>query len=160
MGIKTTVRRARAGDIGFVHRDPAVARAVMRRMIREKDVFVAVAGKQRVGFARVEFLWGKTPLLTSLWVEPESRRHGVATALLGAVERDLARRGYAELFSSTMPDNPAGKAWHRSLRFERCGFIARINPGGVGEIFYKRRLARPTNDSRSAAASASGRRAG
>lgn len=139
MTMKIAVRRARAGDIGFVHRDPAVSRAVMRRMIREKDVFVAVAGQHRAGFARVEFLWGKTPLLTSLWVDPEFRRQGVGSALLGAVERELARRGYAELFSSTMPDNPAGKAWHRALGFERCGFIARINPGGVGEVFYKRR---------------------
>jgi ribosomal protein S18 acetylase RimI-like enzyme len=140
MATRIAVRRARAGDVAFVHRDPAVARAVMRRMIREKDVLVAVEGQSRVGFARVEFLWGKTPLLTSLWVEPESRRRGVAAALLGAVERDLARRGYEELFSSTMPDNPAGKAWHRALGFKRCGYIGDINPGGVGEIFYRRRL--------------------
>jgi ribosomal protein S18 acetylase RimI-like enzyme len=109
-------------------------------MIREGDVFVATVGRQRAGFARVEFLWGKTPLLTSLWVEPDRRRQGVATALLAGVEAVLRRRGYAELFSSTMPDNPAGKAWHRASGFERCGFIADINPGGVGEIFYKRRL--------------------
>lgn len=152
-----TVRRARAADLSYVHRDPAIPAEVMRRMIREGDVFVATTDRRRAGFARVEFLWGKTPLLTSLWVEPEFRRRGVASALLRAAERDLARRGYRELFSSTMPDNPAGKAWHRALGFERCGFIARINPGGVGEIFYKRRL-RAT--SRSTAASASGRRAG
>lgn len=140
MSVRISVRRAQPADFAFVRRDPAIPAMVMRRMIREGDVFVATVGRQRAGFARVEFLWGKTPLLTSLWVEPEFRRHGVASTLLGAVERDLARRGYEELFSSTMPDNPAGKAWHRALGFERCGFIARINPRGVGEIFYKRRL--------------------
>ncbi len=154
---RVTVRRARTADLSYVHRDPAIAAEVMRRMIREGDMFVASVGRQRAGFARVEFLWGKTPLLTSLWVEPEFRRRGVASALFGAVGQELGRRGYRELFSSTMPDNPEGKAWHRALGFERCGFIARINPGGVGEIFYKRRL-RVT--SRSIAASASGRRAG
>ena len=140
MSVRISVRRARPADLAYVHRDPAISAKVMRRMIREGDVFVATVGRQRAGFARVEFLWGKTPLLTSLWVEPAFRRQGVASALLGAVEQELARRGHDELFSSTMPDNPAGKAWHRALGFERCGFIAEVNPGGVGEIFYKRRL--------------------
>lgn len=140
MPAKVNVRQARTADLAFVHRDPAIGVGVMRRMVREGDVFVAVAGRRRAGFARVEFLWGKTPLLTSLWVEPAQRRQGVATALLEGVEVELRRRGHPELFSSTMPDNPAGKAWHRALGFERCGFIARINPRGVGEVFYKRRL--------------------
>ncbi|MFO7650735.1 MAG: GNAT family N-acetyltransferase [bacterium] len=141
MSARISVRRARPADFAFVRRDPAIPANVMRRMIREGDVFVALAGRRRAGFARVEFLWGKTPLLTSLWVEPAWRRLGVATALLEGVEADLRRRGHAELFSSTMPDNPAGKAWHRAAGFARCGFIAEVNPGGVGEIFYVRRPA-------------------
>lgn len=105
-------------------------------MVAEGCAFVAVAGGRRVGVARLDYLWGKTPFLTSLWVEPEARRAGVARALLSDVVRRLARRGERELYSSTMPDNPAGMRWHRALGFRRCGFIAGINPGGVGEVFY------------------------
>jgi ribosomal protein S18 acetylase RimI-like enzyme len=134
------VRLASVGDLRFVHRDKEIPVRVMRRMIREGDVFVAEVAGQRVGLARLEYLWGKTPLLTSLWVEPESRRHGVATALLDHVSRRLHRRGEVCLYSSTVPENKPGLAWHRALGFERIGFINKINPDGGGEVFYRRRL--------------------
>ena len=115
----------------------------MRRMVREGDVFVAVLGRRRVGLARIEYLWGKTPFLTSLWVEPESRRQGIACRLLDHIMRLLARRGQEYLYSSTIPENRLGLAWHRSLRFERIGYIDKINPDGGGEVFYRKRLPKP-----------------
>jgi ribosomal protein S18 acetylase RimI-like enzyme len=91
----------------------------------------------RVGLARLEYLWGKTPFLTSLWVEPRFRRHGVAFALFKHIAALLAGRGEAYLYSSTIPENKAGLAWHRALRFERIGYIHKINPDGGGEVFYR-----------------------
>lgn len=131
-----SVRRATLRDLAFVHRDPEIPVTRMRRMVAEGCAYVAVAGGHRIGVARLDYLWGKTPFLTSLWVEPTQRRAGVARALVAYIIRRLARQGCAELYSSTMPDNPAGLRWHRALGFRRCGFIAGINPGGVGEVLF------------------------
>jgi ribosomal protein S18 acetylase RimI-like enzyme len=141
--MRVTVRRATRRDLDYVHRDREIPARRMRRMVAEGCAFVATAEGRRVGVARLDYLWGKTPFLTSLWVEPESRRVGVARTLLDSISRRLARQGLAELYSSTMPDNPAGLRWHRALGFTRCGFIAGINPGGVGEVFFVRRLSLP-----------------
>jgi len=136
------VRHARAADFRFVYRDKEIPARSMRRMIREGDVFVAEMGGKRIGMARLEYLWGKTPFLTSLWVEPEHRRRGIALALLEYVCRTLSRRGERFLYSSTIPENRPGLAWHRALGFERIGYIARINPDGGGEVFYRTKLSR------------------
>ena len=137
------IRPATARDLAFVHRDKEIPAAAMRRMVREGDVFVALAGPRRVGLARLEYLWGKTPFLTSLWVEPRWRRRGIAFYLLVYIERMLARRGQEHLYSSTIPENKAGLAWHRSLRFERIGYIDKINPDGGGEVFFRKQLRKP-----------------
>ncbi len=110
-------------------------------MIREGDVFVAELGGSRIGMARLEYLWGKTPFLTSLWVEPEVRRQGVAVALLEYICRMLSRRKEKFLYSSTIPENRLGRAWHRALGFERIGYIDKINPDGGGEVFFRLAIA-------------------
>jgi N-acetylglutamate synthase-like GNAT family acetyltransferase len=76
------VRRALARDKSFVHRDEEVPARAISRMIREGDILVAEAGGRRAGLARLEYIRGKTPFLTSLWIEPDMRRRGVATALI------------------------------------------------------------------------------
>jgi ribosomal protein S18 acetylase RimI-like enzyme len=143
-GQQCVVRRARAGDFAFAYRDPEIPAAAFRRMIREGDVLVATLARRRVGVARIEHLWGKTPFLTSLWVEPDCRRWGVARLLLRHVTSVVRGQGHDVLFSSTMPDNRASKAWHRAMGFSRCGFMSNVNPGGVGEVFYQLGLLRGT----------------
>jgi ribosomal protein S18 acetylase RimI-like enzyme len=143
-GQERGVRRARADDFTFAYRDPEIPAAAFRRMLREGDLFIAEAGGRRIGLARIEHLWGKTPFLTSLWVEPDFRRCGVAWLLLCHVTSVLRRQGHDVLFSSTTPDNRAGKAWHKATGFSRCGFMSNVNPGGVGEVFYQLGLPRGT----------------
>jgi len=44
------------------------------------------------------------------------------------------------LFSSSQANEPEPQAWHRHVGFEECGFIAGINEGGVGEVFFRKVL--------------------
>ncbi len=44
------------------------------------------------------------------------------------------------LYSSSQADEPLPQAWHRRMGFAECGLIAGINPGGVGEIFFRKPL--------------------
>lgn len=135
-----TVRAARLADLSFVHRDPEIPEKRLLRMIAEGEVFVAEVARKRVGLVRVEYLWGKTPLLTALWVEPKFRRRGIARALLRHVETLLARQGCPMLFSSTTPVNLLGQSWHTAVGFRRTGFIDRINNDGGGEFFFRKRV--------------------
>jgi hypothetical protein len=37
-------------------------------------------------------------------------------------------------------DESAPQAWHRWMGFEECGFLAGMNEGGVGEVFFRKAL--------------------
>ena len=54
----------------------------------------------------------------------------------------LSRRKEKFLYSSTIPENRSGLAWHKALGFERIGYIDKISPGGGGEVFYRISLSR------------------
>ena len=60
--------------------------------------------------------------------------------LLGYVEDKMMDRGHAQLYSSSQADEPQPQAWHRHMGFKECGFIAGINGGGVGEVFFCKSL--------------------
>jgi len=53
-----------------------------------------------------------------LWVEPDHRGKGVATALLAAVEQWAREEGLDWLGSDTHLDNAESHAWHRANGFE------------------------------------------
>ena len=55
--------------------------------------------------------------LEGIWVAPEARGTGVASALLGAVEAWAAALGCTALGSDALLDNEAGNAWHRARGF-------------------------------------------
>ena len=60
--------------------------------------------------------------------------------LLAHVEAELTSRGHAALYSSSQADEPEPQAWHRRMGFDECGLIAGLNPGGVGEVFFRKTL--------------------
>jgi L-amino acid N-acyltransferase YncA len=74
-------------------------------------------------------------------VVEEERRRGIGKALLAFVERAASDAGWDVVYSSSDADEPEPQAWHRHVGFEECGFFAGHNPGGVGEVFFRKRLA-------------------
>jgi aminoglycoside 6'-N-acetyltransferase I len=62
-----------------------------------------------------------------LWVEPEHRRCGVATALLAAVESWAREQGLDWLGSDALIDNELSHSWHAAAGF---GEIERITVFG------------------------------
>lgn len=53
-----------------------------------------------------------------LWVDPEHRGKGIASALLQAVEGWARKQGLNWLGSDAGLDNETSRAWHRSAGFE------------------------------------------
>jgi len=95
-------------------------------LARERDVvFVAKAAGELVGFAeaslRVDHVNGTSSspvtFLEGLYVVPSCRRHGIARALCGEVERWGARSGCTEFASDALLENDEGRDVHVALGF-------------------------------------------
>lgn len=89
--------------------------------------FVAYApGRRAIGFAeasvRTDWVNGTTTspvaFLEGLYVEPDSRRRGVARALVAAVLGWARARGLREIASDAAIDNARSHALHRALGFD------------------------------------------
>jgi ribosomal protein S18 acetylase RimI-like enzyme len=61
---------------------------------------------------------GRDSFLTELWIDPDARGRGAATAALQLLEAELRRRDIRALHLGVRPDNPARRL------YERSGFVA------------------------------------
>jgi len=137
---KIEVRLANLTDLDFVQQDGYIPTEIVKRKIEWNEVIVAVRGGSLVGYVRLEYLWSLVPYIALVWVLPEHRRQGVGRALLQFIEEFLHERGHRALYSSSQVNEPEPQAWHRHMGFEECGIISGINAGGVGEVFFRKRL--------------------
>jgi len=134
------VRFATLDDLDFVARDHYIPTEVVRRKIEQQEVVVAERQGSPVGYARLECLLSTVPYIELIWVLPEHRRQGAGKAMLRFMEDYLRENGHEQLFSSSQVDEAEPQAWHRHVGFEECGLIGGINDGGVGEVFFRKRL--------------------
>ena len=141
MANETNARLARPDDLDFVRQDGYVPTEVVKRKIDLQEVVVAERGEQRVGYMRLEYLWSLVPYIAMIRVQVEHRRQGIGTAMLAFAETFLRERGHTALYSSSQANEPQPQAWHRHMGFEECGIITGINEGGIGEVFFRKRLA-------------------
>jgi GNAT superfamily N-acetyltransferase len=135
-----TVRFAEAADLAFVSQDGYLSAEIVQRKLTWREVVVAELASQPVGYARLEYLWSQVPYLALIRVLPAHRRQGIGRAIVAFIEAHLREQGHAVWYSSSQVDEPAPQAWHRHLGFEESGLIAGINCGGVGEVFFRKRL--------------------
>ena len=137
---ETLARFAALADLDFVAQDHYIPTQVLKRKIEAQEVIVAERHGLPVGYLRLEYLWSAVPYIGLIWVVPEHRRQGAGKAMLGYIGDFLRQKGHHQLLSSSQVDEPQPQAWHRHVGFEECGFIGGINNGGVGEVFFRKRL--------------------
>src|SRR5262249_17776250 len=130
----------RPEDLAFVSHGSAIPPETVRRKIDAREVIVAEHAGNLVGHACLEYLWSRHPFLALILVRQDHRRMGVGRALLRFIEGFLRSQGPPTLYSSSQVNEPPPQAWHRHMGFEECGAIAGINPGGVGEVIFRKRL--------------------
>jgi predicted GNAT superfamily acetyltransferase len=135
------VRLANPRDLGFVAGDGDLPIDVVAQLVEQRRVYLASLDGEPAGYARIEYLWSKFPFISLVRVVERHRRRGLGRALLAAIESDAKRAGQTHLYSSSQADEPEPQAWHRHMGFVECGYIAGINPGDVGEIFFRKPLA-------------------
>jgi len=143
MGIqeRALVRFAGPEDLEWcVVEDGIVTEKVIRNKIVNDECIVVELDGQLIGYIRLEYLWSTTPYIGLVFVIDEYRKEGVGRKMLEFLEEHLRTRGHETLFSSSQANEPEPQAWHRAFGFEECGMISGLNEGGVGEIFFRKRL--------------------
>lgn len=137
---KAAVRFATPDDLDWcaVHED--IPPAILARKIAVNEVLIAESAGERVGFLRLEYLWSQVPYIALIRVLEPYRQQGVGRAILAFLESYLCEHEHTVLMSSSQVDEPPPQAWHRHMGFVECGFLAGINPGGVGEVFFRKTL--------------------
>src|SRR5581483_12099843 len=92
--------------------------------LKEKRVFIAFVGRIPAGF----LVWTKDfyshYFIDLIVVHPKTRRHGVATALIQAMENFSAGN---KLFSSTNKSNIAMQKGFERAGFVKSGFISHLD---------------------------------
>lgn len=140
-GARLAVRFARPADRDWcATQDPHISPELLAHKIAAGEVVVAEREGRPVGYLRLEYLWATLPFISLIRVLEEERRQGVGRAILAFLEAALRGRGHDLLLSSSQVDEPPPQAWHRAVGFEECGILAGVNRGGVGEVFFRKRL--------------------
>lgn len=134
------VRWAGPADLDFVRQDGYLPADVVAGKIRQGEVAIAERNGRPLGYLRLEYLWSLVPFIALIWVVEDVRRQGVGSSLLRFAETWLRDRGHPALYSSSQADEAEPQAWHRHMGFEECGIISGMNPGGVGELFFRKLL--------------------
>ncbi len=104
-------------------------------------VLVAARGDRLVGFAEASIrsvvdglYFEPSAFLEGIWVAPEARRQGVASALLAGVLDWARAQGVNGIGSDAHADNAESIAWHRRAGFEVeaevVKFVRPIGPDG------------------------------
>ncbi len=136
-----TVRWATPGDKQLPFVAEHVPDSVIAARIADNRIALAEIDGRPVGAMQLEYLWGTRPYVALVRVERGVQRQGVGRALLQFVASALHAAGHERLYSSSQSDEPEPQAWHRHMGFAECGFIAGVNSGGVGEVFFVKSVA-------------------
>ncbi len=72
---------------------------------------------------------GRTAEVKRIYIEPEFRRQGVATAVIGAVERDMAAHGYTRAILETAPMTGDSASLYLRLGYREIAYYG--SPAGA-----------------------------
>src|SRR5207302_2581815 len=91
----------------------------VQRRLRDSAVFLAEEDAKVVGLLGLDFRNPKIPHVQSVYVTPDSRRRGIAAALLGEAAAMSREHGHTDIELDVLASN------HKALAvYERLGFVA------------------------------------
>jgi N-acetylglutamate synthase-like GNAT family acetyltransferase len=140
----TILRNATPDDIDQIrqheHEFPHVTVELLKQSIQNDWVYVAEVEGDIIGYARLEFIWLAIPYLALITLEDEYQGQGIGTSLIERICQDLSAQGHSRIYTSSEIMEPRPQKFHRKCGFKECGIIAGMNPGGIGEIFFVKKL--------------------
>ena len=132
------VRFAKPEDVSFITKDGCTDEKTNLWKISSLEVILLLVEDEPAGCLKLEFLWSNVPYIGLIWIDEPYRKCGYSKKLLAFAEDHLRQLGYDTLYSSSQVNEPEPQAWHRHMGFVECGVINGINPGGIGEIFFRK----------------------
>ncbi len=138
--INIDIISASVEDIPFLLKNTKLSKDIINRKLKYSEIFIAKIGKKSVGLLILDFLWSRVPFIALIWVAEDYRNRKVGNAMLKFLENQLMIMGLSDLFSSSMENANDAQQWHLKNGFENCGLISGINPGDIGEIFFRKKL--------------------
>ncbi len=108
----------------------------IRDWVNAGQAIVAVIENTIVGYSALEYTFFGCGFIAMLMVEKDSRRKGVATALVTRLEERCKTN---KLFTSTNESNKPMQALMKSMSYEPSGTVYNLDEGDP-ELFYVKRL--------------------
>lgn len=112
----------------------------IRKKIDDGEVYVGRLKGTPVAALLIEYIWTRKPLVSFIWVQENARRGGYGRKLMEFAEARFRAEGWPYVLSSTQVDNLDSHKWHTSMGYRECGIIAAMNPGNIGEVFFRKEL--------------------
>lgn len=106
-------------------------------VLSAKRIFVAEENGKVVAYLTYYIIWGNTPYIELLRVTSPYQRKGIGRKLLSALEKELKKKGYKVLLSSSERINKIGNIFHKRAGFKPIGELNMIYGR---ELFYKKKL--------------------
>ena len=106
----------------------AMSRALMADPAREGVQFLATIDGEDAGFATVFWSWetsiaGRVGVMNDVFVAPQARGRGIATALIGACRQRCRDQGALRMIWQTAPDNVPAQSLYEGIGAVRESWI-------------------------------------
>jgi N-acetylglutamate synthase-like GNAT family acetyltransferase len=136
-----SIRFARKDDIKECMKfDHSKREDIVANKITMGEIIVAEVDSKIVGYLKLEYIWSAIPYISLILIDSKYRHRGIGTTILKFLEAFLLAKGYKTLLSSSQVNEEGPQAWHRSKGFDECGILSGINEGGIGEVFFRKRI--------------------
>jgi GNAT superfamily N-acetyltransferase len=123
------IRLVQETDFPFLSaQDPHILGAVLRRKIAAREVLVAVAGDEPIGYLRWGWFWDAVPFMNLLFVLEAWRGKRVATQLIAHWEGLMQAAGAAFVLTSTLADETAQHLYRKCGYRDIGGFVLPNEP--------------------------------
>ena len=114
--------------------DEGNRRQHIREWVSAGQAIVAVVDDEVVGYAALHYTFFGCGFIAMVMVDQESRRKGVATALIARLEKTCRTD---KLFTSTNASNERMQKLLKRLSYEASGIVYNLDQGDPELIFFK-----------------------
>lgn len=136
--MKTIISCAKQDSLlWLIERDHYITEEVLRKKLTDKEIIIAEAGKEKLGWLRFGYFWDCIPFMNMLCVEETHRRKGIGKQLVLYWEHEMEKRNHKHVLTSTQ-SNEEAQHFYRKLGYKEAGSL--IFPGEALEIIFIKNL--------------------
>lgn len=132
------IRYAEEKDFTILKKhDKHICEPELKNSITSKRILVLFEENRFIGWLRYNLFWDNTPFMNMLYILEEYRGSGYGGRLVDFWEKEMARKNYGLVLTSTLSDEQA-QFFYRKNGYTDCGSL--LLPGEPLEIIFLKRL--------------------